>query len=66
MEKVEEDVTWTRDQDKMILEVINGELDSEEEVIERLVELMSDRTREQITTRFHFLLNVLRKFQTDD
>ncbi|XP_055704869.1 uncharacterized protein LOC129802795 isoform X2 [Phlebotomus papatasi] len=66
VEKVEEDVTWTRDQDKMILEVINGELDSEEEVIERLVELMADRTREQITTRFHFLLNVLRKFQTDD
>ncbi|XP_055693650.1 uncharacterized protein LOC129796027 [Lutzomyia longipalpis] len=62
----EEDVTWTRDQDKMILEVINGELDSEEEVIERLVELMGDRTREQITVRFHFLLNVLRKFQTDD
>ncbi|XP_059607569.1 uncharacterized protein LOC132255513 [Phlebotomus argentipes] len=66
VETSEEDVTWTRDQDKVILEVINGELDSEEEVIERLVELMTERTREQITTRFHFLLNVLRKFNTDD
>lgn len=56
-------VEWTREEDKILLEAINGQEDkTEEQILDEVVAAIPGRIREDINTRFQFLINVLKKF----
>lgn len=58
-----EDGDWTRDEDKLILEAISYQEDkTEEQVLDELTEAIPVRTRSEISSRFQFLINILKKF----
>lgn len=51
-------ITWTRDEDKIILESFQKE-DSKEKALKRISEQLSSRTLPQIKDRFVTLMNLL-------
>lgn len=54
---------WTREEDKILLEAINGQEDkTEDQIMEELMQAIPGRIRDDIYTRFQFLINVLKKF----
>lgn len=54
---------WTREEDKILLEAINGQEDkTEEQILDELLVALPGRAREAVNTRFQFLINVLKKF----
>lgn len=54
---------WTREEDKILLEAINGQEDkTEDQILDDLVLAIPGRWRTEINTRFQFLINVLKKF----
>lgn len=53
-----EQVTWTRDEDKVILESFQKE-DSKEKALKRISEQLTNRTLSQIKSRFVTLMNLL-------
>lgn len=56
-------VEWTRDEDKIILEAVNGQKDTAEgEIIDQLCAVIPGRIRAEISTRFQFIINVLKQF----
>lgn len=58
-----ESIEWTREEDKIILEAVNGQKDTAEgEILDQLCAVISGRSREEISTRFQFIINVLKQF----
>uniref|UniRef100_A0A1Q3F2G0 Myb-like domain-containing protein n=1 Tax=Culex tarsalis TaxID=7177 RepID=A0A1Q3F2G0_CULTA len=62
-QQVAEEPSWTRDEDKVILEEIKNGYSSVEELIERIGARIEGRSEGQIRTRYEFLMEVLKKFQ---
>lgn len=58
-----EEPSWTRDEDKVILEEIKNGYSSVEELLERIGARIEGRSGGQIRTRYEFLMEVLKKFQ---
>lgn len=51
---------WTREEDKILLEAINGQEDkTEEQILNELVAAIPGRLRGEINTRFRFLINII-------
>lgn len=62
-ETTESVIEWTREEDKLILEVVNGQQGkTEEQILEQLSTAIPSRSRSDIRTRFQFIINVLKKF----
>lgn len=60
-----EDVSWTRDEDKTILETLRKEGGKEEAFI-CISEMLKHRTVSQIKDRFRTLMNLLQKMTCED
>uniref|UniRef100_A0A8D8H2X8 GON-4-like protein n=1 Tax=Culex pipiens TaxID=7175 RepID=A0A8D8H2X8_CULPI len=58
-----EEPSWTRDEDKVILEEIKNGYSSVEELLGRIGARIEGRSGGQIRTRYEFLMEVLKKFQ---
>lgn len=62
-ESGEKECEWTREEDKILLEAINGQEDkTEEQILDELEVAIPGRLRAEINTRFQFLINILKKF----
>lgn len=55
-----DDITWTREEDRIILQTFQTE-GNNKETFKHVAEILGNRTVEQIKTRFYRLINLLQE-----